>query len=66
MIVPSQDIMLSSSLQTIFPRTLRLVVTFNVDVVRWLDFNTYTDVTFMSGTQLALKISRKTKVNRIL
>lgn len=32
-------------------------MTFNVDVVHLLDFSPYTGVTFISGTQMALKIS---------
>lgn len=36
-------------------------MTFNVEVIHWLDFNTYTGVIFMSRAQIALKISGKTK-----
>lgn len=58
--------MLASSLQSICPRTSSLVVTFNDDDVHQLEFTTYTDVICMSGTQLALKINRNTRINRNL
>lgn len=34
------------------------------DVVHQLEFTTDTDVVYTSGTQLALKINRNTKINR--